>query len=120
MAKSGFFNISRGIKQGCPLSALIFIIVAEILATKLRSSENIKGITVNNHNIKITQLADDTTIFLKDKNEIPNAIDIVEEFGNFSGLKLNKNKTEGLLTGNLIEKVTQASPEPGKLRFRRG
>jgi hypothetical protein len=65
--QSDFFNISCGIRQGCPLSALIFIIVAEILAIKIRSSKDIHGITVKNDNVinklKITQLADDTTLF---------------------------------------------------------
>ena len=99
--QSRFFNMSRGTKQGYPLSALIFIIIVEILATKFRSSETIEGITVNENNLKITQLADDTTLFLKDQNEITHALHIVEEFGTFSGLKLNKSKTEGILIGRL-------------------
>jgi hypothetical protein len=40
--------------------------------------------------------ADDTTLFLKTKHEITIAMNIIEEFGNLSGLKLNKNKTEGI------------------------
>ena len=53
------------------------------------------------HQIKITQLADDTTLFLKYENEIPTVIKLVEEFGKHSQLKLNKFKTKGLLIGNL-------------------
>ena len=79
--------------------------VAEVLANKIRSSEELKGISVRSgdsrHNLKITQLADGTTLFLKNANEIPIAVSIVEEFGKYSGLKLNKNKTEGLLVGKL-------------------
>lgn len=58
-------------------------------------------IKCNQHvrNIKITQLADDTTIFLKNTNEIPVVINIIDEFGLISGLKLNKQKTEGILLG---------------------
>ena len=37
----------RGIKQGCPLSALLFRIVAEISATKLDSNENIVRFRIN-------------------------------------------------------------------------
>ena len=103
--QSNFFNISRGIRQGCPLSALLFIIIAEILATTIRKCKDIKGITVHlqdsNHQIKITQLADDTTLFLKNTNEMSTAINIIENFGKVSGLKLNRNKTEGLLIGKL-------------------
>jgi hypothetical protein len=55
----------------------------------------------SNHNIKISQLADDTTLFLRSKNEISIALNIMEIFGNLSGLKLNRNKTEGIWLGRL-------------------
>ena len=44
---SGYFKITRGIRQGCLISALLFLIVAEIIAIKLRQCNNIKGITIN-------------------------------------------------------------------------
>ena len=52
-------------------------------------------------NLKISQLAGDTTLFLKSKHEITIAKNIIEEFGNLSGLKLNKNKTEEIWLGRL-------------------
>ena len=98
-------NISRGIRQGCPLSALLFIIVAEVLAIKIRTCKEIKGISVkrnsNIKHLKISQLADDTTLFLKNISEVPLIINKVEEFGLYSGLKLNKSKTKGLWIGKL-------------------
>ena len=63
---SEFFKLERGIRQGCPLSALLFILVVESLAIKIRSAENIKGISVGTFTAKISQLADDTTLFLED------------------------------------------------------
>jgi hypothetical protein len=51
--------------------------------------------------IKISQLADDTTLFLKLKNGISIALNIIEIFGNLSGLKLNRSKTEGIWLGRL-------------------
>ena len=44
---SGYFKITRGIRQGCLISALLFLIVAEIIAIKLRQCNNIKGVTIN-------------------------------------------------------------------------
>ena len=41
---SEFFDISRGIWLGCPISALLFILCVEVLAIYIREQENIKGI----------------------------------------------------------------------------
>jgi len=104
--KSPFFKVTRGLKQGCPISSLLFIVVAEILATKLRNNTDINGITIKtsptqNKKIVISQLADDTTLFLHNTDEIPIVLDVLHTFGIYSGLKLNKSKTEGLLLGTL-------------------
>ena len=98
-------DVHRGIRQGCPCSALIFVIAVEILACKIREDNSIKGFCIKidgkNHSLKITQLADDTTLFLKSKDEISKALNLIETFGTLSGLKLNRNKTEGIWLGAL-------------------
>ena len=104
--QSEFFKLSRGIRQGCPLSALLFLLPAEIVATILRSLVNIKGIVVNNICIKLCQLADDMTLFLRDNSSVHEAIQDFEEFYRYAGLKLNKSKTIGIIVqndGNLYE-----------------
>ena len=40
------FTLRSGIKQGCPLSPLLFIIVLEILTTAIREEKAIKGIQI--------------------------------------------------------------------------
>ena len=92
--------INRGIRQGCPLSALAFVISVEILACRIRKDKNIKGFQIKldgkTHSLKISQLADDTTLFLTSKKEVTQALNVIEIFGSYSGLKLNRNKTEGI------------------------
>ena len=63
---SEFFQISRGIRQGCPISALLFILVVEVMANSIRKNGRIKGIQLNDKTIKISQLADDTTLLVQD------------------------------------------------------
>ncbi len=47
------------------------------------------SISVFDREIKITQLADDTTLFLKDKNLLSKALELVEQFSCASGLNVN-------------------------------
>ena len=64
------FSMTRGIKQGDPLSALFYVIIAEILGNQIRSSDRIKGVRVGNSEKKIMQYADDTKLFVTDDESI--------------------------------------------------
>ena len=91
---SQFFNLHCGIRQGCCLSALLFIIVVEYLSTDIRDNKMVKGITIGDHEHLINQLADDTTLFIDSEDCLTHAFDRIEHFGLCSGLTLNKSKTE--------------------------
>ena len=99
------FSASRGIRQGCPLSSLLFVLAVEVMAIKIRENKNLKGLEIKldgkSNTLKICQLADDTTLFLQSKKDVTLAINLIEIFGTFSGLKLNKTKTEGIWLGQL-------------------
>ncbi len=55
------FNISRVIKQGCPISPLLFILAAEMLALAMKNSD-IEQLMIFDDSIVISQLADDSLI----------------------------------------------------------
>jgi len=97
-------KVKRGIRQGCPVSALLFILVTEIMAINIRANKNIRGIKLpgtKGKEAKISQLADDTTLFLRDSVSIINVIEEIERFGRVSGMRLNvqKKKTTGVWLG---------------------
>ena len=54
--------------------------------------------------INIIQLADDTTLFLKNEEAILKALKIVENLSSVSGLKLIIEKTEGMWLGNKLNR----------------
>jgi len=79
------------------LSALLFIMVAEMLSTRIRTCDQITGVQIRINNeprpLKITQLADDTTLFVSKEADTVNALSVVDKFSEVSSLYLNKNKT---------------------------
>ena len=91
---SEYFKLSRSIRQGCPISALLFLLVAEIIAIDIRNDDQIKGIIIDDTEFKISLMADDTTLSLSNILSLENAILKFEKFEKFSGLKLNLSKTE--------------------------
>ena len=95
-----YFKLKCGIRQGCPLSALLFIIAAETLVNSMRQNCNIKGFKLNSTTIKLTQLADDTTLFLQDIQSLHFALNLLFMFYKSSGLRLNYSKTEILHLGH--------------------
>ncbi len=97
-----FFELHRGIRQGCPLSAYIFILCAETLAAKIRANPTIRGIIINNREFKISQFADDTACFVKDTDSVREIISTLQSFQKCSGLKANLEKTHYKCLGSLI------------------
>ena len=97
---SNFFEIQRGVRQGCPLSPYLFVLSVEVLAKAIRKNQSIKGIFVNRREIKLSQYADDTTLILDGtKKSLKASLKTLDDFYEVSGLKLNDKKTEALWIG---------------------
>ena len=85
---SEFFPIERGCRQGDPISPYLFILCAQILYLMIMDGKKIKGITVSQKEIKITQFADNTTIILDGtEDSLQATLNVLEIFGSISGLK---------------------------------
>ena len=61
--------IHSGTKQGCPLSPLLFTIVAEVLTQQIINDPEFKGVRLNATRKKIAAYADDTAIICKNTND---------------------------------------------------
>ena len=95
------FALERGVRQGCPVSPMLFVIGVEILALKIRQGNQIKGITLPNSSksIRILQYADDTTLFLRNRTDLREVLSEIKKFSSVSGLNLNENKSTILQIG---------------------
>ena len=93
--QGGFFELGRGVRQGCPLSPYIFILFVEVLATAIRRDNEIKGTSVGNVECKISQFADDTTMILDGSQvSLERSFALLDSFGQLSGLRINCEKTD--------------------------
>ena len=75
-----FFSVERGIRQGCPLSRLLFVIGIEILAREIKNDTAIKGINVGEKEIKVSLYADDTTVFVRDLDSVDHLLTLLDNF----------------------------------------
>ena len=97
---SEFFQMDRGVRQGCPISPLLFIITLELLARNIRNNDKIKGLQFSEINVKIKLYADDATLFLRDFIDYREVLSRIKSFSLFSGLCLNKHKSAAMMIGN--------------------
>lgn len=91
---SAYFPIYKGTHQGCCLSPFLFDLVIELLALAIRDNEGIKGITRGNAIHKTALYADDLLLFVANPSQfIPHLLQLLQQFGSFSGCKLNLSKS---------------------------
>ena len=91
---SKWFALEKGLRQGCPLSAYLFLLCVEILANTIRNAPDVKGLIMGTNEQKLSMFADDCTCLLKDKESVTRVIQLIDTFSKYSGLELNHSKCE--------------------------
>ena len=95
-----YFQTNRGLRQGDPMSPILFNIVADMLALLIKRAKadgQIRGVIPHlvNDGLSILQYADDTIIFLDhDLEQAKNLKLLLCAFEQLSGLKINFHKSE--------------------------
>ena len=79
--KQKAFPLKSGIRQGCPLSPLLFNIVLEVLATAIREVKEIKGIQIGKEDIKLSLFADDMILYIENpKDSTRKLLELINEY----------------------------------------
>ena len=85
---------SRGLAKGCGLSPLLFILVIETFALAVRDNPNIEGIQCGDTHKKISLLADDAMLALRDTHAtVTEVLDTLKKFAAVSSLMVNMEKS---------------------------
>ena len=92
---SSTFKVTRGVRQGDPMSCLLFDLAIEPLAALLRASD-LKGYKIpgNEEKLIANLFADDTTTFLSENDKVEDLQKILTRWCNASTAKFNIQKTE--------------------------
>ena len=92
--------LGRGCRQGDPISPYLFVLAVELLGETFRANNEISGISVCGKEQKISQFADDTTLFMKfNENNLRICMSVLQNFYLISGLKINVEKTKAIKFG---------------------
>lgn len=103
---SEYFPLQKGVRQGDPLSPYLFLIAIELLSIAIRNDPEVEGISIDSEEFKIVQYADDMTAFLSNVKAADKLFKLLEDFGKYSGLKLNYSKTEAMWIGSNKENIS--------------
>ena len=93
-------RLTRSVRQGCPISMLLFILASTPLMNMISSSDEIHGyITKRNGKLSIQAYADDTTVIIQKPQEYDTILRIYEKHANASEARINIDKTKILKLG---------------------
>ena len=94
-----WFQIGKGVCQGCILSPCLFNLYAEYIMRNTGLEETQAGIKIARKNINNLRYADDTTLMAESKEELKSLLMKVKEENEKVGLKLNIQKTKIMASG---------------------
>ena len=89
-----WFQIGKGVCQGCILSPCLFNFYAEYIMRNAGLEEAQAGIKIAGRNINHLRYADDTTLMAENEEELKNLLIKVKEESEKAGLKLNIQETK--------------------------
>ena len=94
-----WFQIGKGVHQGCILSPCLFNLLSEYIMRNAGLEETQAGIKISGRNINKLRCADDTTLMAESEEELKTLLMKVNEQSEKVGLKVNIQKTKIMAYG---------------------
>lgn len=107
--------VSQGIRQGCPLAPLHFLLAVETLGHAFKQMNDIQGLCFQIAQTGVTQVfagfVDDSTLFLRRERDLNRCIQVLELFRQTSGIVVQPKKCMGIWL-NTAQTATSAGGFP--------
>ena len=97
--------MEKGLRQGCPISALLFIILATYVAEAIKSCRI--GVTVGDEKIPALFYADDIVLLAESEGELAIELGALTEAIRGLGLKLNYKRSKVMKMGACTQATTE-------------
>ena len=95
------FPLKSGIRQGCPLSPLLFNIILEVLVTAIREEREINGSQIGKEEVKLSLFVDDMILYIENsKDTTRKLLELINEYSKVAGYKINTQKPLAFLYAN--------------------
>src|SRR5574340_386726 len=94
-----WFQIGKGVRQGCILSPCLFNLYAEYIMRNTELEETQNGIKIAGRNLNNLRYADDTTLMAESEDELKSLLMKVQVESEKVGLKLNIQKIKIMASG---------------------
>ena len=105
--RTDWFQIGKGVRQGCILSPCLFNLYAEYIMRNAGLEEAQAGIKIARRNLNNVRYADDTTLMAESEEELKSLLMKVKEKSEKVGLKLNIQKTKTMASSPIISWQTE-------------
>ena len=93
--------INKGVRQGDPLSLYLFLLAVEPLVATINNDTRIEGLGKGRkRNVKCPSYADDLTLTPVGSSSVCLAFEIIQRLSQATGLRLNMEKTQGMMVGS--------------------
>jgi len=107
------FPIRSGVRQGCPLAPLLYVIYLEPFLRKIRATHTIQGYHLpgaQGERLQVVAYMDDITIVGTDSRSIAAATKVVDDYCAATGALVNRGKSELYLSQHWKEAMTTSFP----------